>query len=117
MATSFITATGSVHVIRREHLELMKNGAILVNAGNFANEIDVPALTQLAAFEMHDQALSRRVAAEDPDRASSDEYDLVAAGQDRGRERVDCFALGQLPDRFRLIAFGLKWGDELVRHG
>ena len=45
----FITATGSVHVIRREHLELMKNGAILVNAGNFANEIDVPALTQLAA--------------------------------------------------------------------
>ena len=26
----------------------MKNGAILLNAGNFANEIDVPALAQLA---------------------------------------------------------------------
>ena len=44
----FITATGSIHVIRREHLEQMKDGAILVNAGNFGNEIDVPALENLS---------------------------------------------------------------------
>ena len=44
----FITATGSIHVIRREHFDCMKNGAILLNAGNFANEIDVPALAHLA---------------------------------------------------------------------
>jgi adenosylhomocysteinase len=44
----FITATGSIRVIRREHLEQMKDGAILVNAGNFSNEIDVPALAELS---------------------------------------------------------------------
>jgi adenosylhomocysteinase len=45
----FITATGSIHVIRREHFEQMKDGGILVNAGNFGNEIDVPALADLSA--------------------------------------------------------------------
>jgi adenosylhomocysteinase len=47
----FITATGSVHVLRREHFERMKDGAVLLNAGNFANEIDVPALADLAAAQ------------------------------------------------------------------
>ncbi|MBV9609422.1 MAG: adenosylhomocysteinase, partial [Acidobacteria bacterium] len=44
----FITATGSIHVIRREHFERMKDGAILANAGNFGNEIDVPALAEIS---------------------------------------------------------------------
>lgn len=37
----FITATGQVHVIRGEHIEIMKDGAILSNAGHFNVEIDV----------------------------------------------------------------------------
>ncbi|MFB3153529.1 MAG: adenosylhomocysteinase [Candidatus Acidiferrales bacterium] len=44
----FLTATGSIGVLRREHFERMKNGALLANAGNYAHEIDVPALRQLA---------------------------------------------------------------------
>jgi adenosylhomocysteinase len=44
----FITATGSRDVIARDHLELMKDGAVLANAGHFDVEIDVRALSDLA---------------------------------------------------------------------
>jgi adenosylhomocysteinase len=44
----FCTATGDKHVIRREHLERMKDGAILANTGHFNVEIDIPALRSLA---------------------------------------------------------------------
>ena len=47
----FVTATGSIGVLRREHFERMKDGALLANAGNWANEIDVPALRALATEE------------------------------------------------------------------
>jgi adenosylhomocysteinase len=44
----FCTATGDKGVIRREHLERMKDGAILANTGHFNVEIEIPALRQLA---------------------------------------------------------------------
>ncbi len=44
----FCTATGDKHVIAREHLERMKDGAILSNTGHFNVEIDIPALRELA---------------------------------------------------------------------
>jgi adenosylhomocysteinase len=44
----FVTATGSRDVIAGEHLELMKDGAVLANAGHFDVEIDVRALADLA---------------------------------------------------------------------
>src|SRR5213596_1313616 len=44
----FCTATGDKHVIGREHLEVMKDGAILCNTGHFNVEIDIPALRSLA---------------------------------------------------------------------
>ena len=44
----FITATGCEKVIRREHMELMKDGAILANAGHFNVEIWIPDLEELA---------------------------------------------------------------------
>ena len=40
----FVTATGDIHVIRREHFEVMKDGAIVANTGHFNVEIDIPAL-------------------------------------------------------------------------
>src|SRR4051812_4930059 len=40
----FCTATGDKHVIAREHLEVMKDGAIICNTGHFNVEIDIPAL-------------------------------------------------------------------------
>jgi adenosylhomocysteinase len=45
----FITATGDKSVIRREHMERMKDGAILSNTGHFNVEIEIPALRQLAS--------------------------------------------------------------------
>src|SRR5947209_2933418 len=44
----FCTATGDKHVIAGEHLETMKDGAILANTGHFNVEIDIPALRSLA---------------------------------------------------------------------
>jgi len=44
----FITATGNKAVIRREHFERMKNGAILANAGHFNVEIWIPDLESLS---------------------------------------------------------------------
>jgi len=44
----FCTATGDKHVIAREHLEVMKDGAIICNTGHFNVEIDIPALKSLA---------------------------------------------------------------------
>jgi adenosylhomocysteinase len=45
----FCTATGDKSVIRREHIETMKDGAILANTGHFNVEIDIPALRSLAS--------------------------------------------------------------------
>ncbi len=44
----FIPSTGSNAVLRREHFERMKDGAVLANAGGVDVEIDVPALEELA---------------------------------------------------------------------
>jgi adenosylhomocysteinase len=45
-ADIFVTATGNYHVITREHMERMKNQAIVCNIGHFDNEIDVAGLKQ-----------------------------------------------------------------------
>jgi adenosylhomocysteinase len=44
----FVTVTGSRDVVRREHMERMKDGAVLANAGHFDVEIDLPGLRELA---------------------------------------------------------------------
>jgi len=44
----FVTVTGDKSVIRGEHMERMKDGAILANSGHFDVEIDKPALAALA---------------------------------------------------------------------
>ncbi len=40
----FITVTGNKHVIRSEHFEVMKDGAIVCNSGHFDIEIDLKTL-------------------------------------------------------------------------
>jgi adenosylhomocysteinase len=45
----FITATGNRDVIGGEHLMLMRDGAILANAGHFDVEVDIGALADRAA--------------------------------------------------------------------
>jgi adenosylhomocysteinase len=44
----FITLTGDMHVIAKEHLKLMKDGAVLCNSGHFDIEIDLKALNAMA---------------------------------------------------------------------
>jgi len=44
----FITVTGDKNVIRPEHFERMKDGAVVCNAGHFNVEIDIPGLADLA---------------------------------------------------------------------
>jgi adenosylhomocysteinase len=45
----FITVTGSRRVLRREHFERMKDGALLANAGHFDVELDLGELGALAS--------------------------------------------------------------------
>jgi adenosylhomocysteinase len=42
----FVAATGNYHVITFEHMQAMKNQAIVCNIGHFDNEIDVASLRQ-----------------------------------------------------------------------
>ncbi|WP_250125000.1 adenosylhomocysteinase [Chroococcidiopsis sp. CCMEE 29] len=44
----FITVTGNKHVIRAEHFQVMKDGAIVCNSGHFDIEIDLKALSGAA---------------------------------------------------------------------
>ena len=44
----FITLTGDTHVLRREHFEVMKDGALLANSGHFNVEINIGALEELS---------------------------------------------------------------------
>ncbi|MFQ5636582.1 MAG: adenosylhomocysteinase [bacterium] len=44
----FITLTGDIHVLRKEHFEAMKDGALVANSGHFNVEIDIDALTELS---------------------------------------------------------------------
>ncbi|MDD4319319.1 MAG: adenosylhomocysteinase [Candidatus Peribacteraceae bacterium] len=44
----FVTVTGDIHVIRFEHMEAMKDGAVLANSGHFDCEIDLDALEKKA---------------------------------------------------------------------
>lgn len=61
----FVTVTGNKHVLRMEHFEKMKDGAILANSGHFDIELDLAALAaastgrrpvrdNLAEFDMPD---------------------------------------------------------------
>jgi adenosylhomocysteinase len=44
----FITLTGDINVISKEHFPLMKDGAIIANSGHFNVEIDISSLEKMA---------------------------------------------------------------------
>jgi adenosylhomocysteinase len=44
----FVTATGDLNVIRKEHMERMKDGAIIANSGHFNVEISIKDLESLS---------------------------------------------------------------------
>ena len=43
-----MTATGNLHVFRREHFAAMRDGAIMANSGHFDAELDLAALREMA---------------------------------------------------------------------
>ncbi len=45
----FVTVTGNLHVIRMEHIEKMKDAALMANSGHFDNEIDLKTLEAKAS--------------------------------------------------------------------
>jgi len=47
----FITVTGDIHVIRKEHFAAMKDGAMVANSGHFNVELDIDGLRELAKEE------------------------------------------------------------------
>jgi adenosylhomocysteinase len=47
-ADIIITVTGDLHVLDRAHLERLKDGAVIANSGHFNDEINIPALAELA---------------------------------------------------------------------
>ena len=49
----FCTVTGDTHVIDEHHMQTMKDGAILCNAGHFNVECNIPALENLATERKH----------------------------------------------------------------
>ncbi|HYO61733.1 MAG TPA: adenosylhomocysteinase, partial [Actinomycetota bacterium] len=47
----FVTVTGNKHVLREDHFEVMKDGAILANAGHFDIEINLSALRAMSSSQ------------------------------------------------------------------
>ncbi len=45
----FVTVTGNKNVVRGEHFDQMKNGAVVANSGHFNVEIDIPALERMSS--------------------------------------------------------------------
>jgi adenosylhomocysteinase len=44
----FVTLTGDIAILRQEHFERMRDGAIIANSGHFNVEIDIEALEKIA---------------------------------------------------------------------
>jgi len=71
----FCTVTGNLHVVRREHFERMKDGAIVCNSGHFNVEIDIPRAGEDGEVGAHGQAVRRGVHLRDGARSMSSERD------------------------------------------
>ena len=50
----FVTVTGCKDVITKEHIKVMKDGAVLANAGHFDVEINIPDLEELSVVPSYE---------------------------------------------------------------
>ena len=95
----FLTATGSTEVITAEHFAVLRDGAILANAGHFDVEIDVRALADMA------------VAVDTDVRPHADAYELPDGRRilllAEGRV-VNLVAAGGHPPEVMDLAFGIE---------
>lgn len=76
LADIFVTVTGNTSILRREHFEQMKDGAIVANSGHFDVEIDIPALEKLSSG-----VRDVRTSAEEYELANGNRIVLLAQGR------------------------------------
>jgi adenosylhomocysteinase len=106
----FVTVTGSRRVLRAEHFERMKDGALLANAGHFDVEIDLGELESVASGGPREV----RPLIQQYELADGRRLNLLAAG------RVVNLAAGEgHPAAVMDVSFALQalCVEELVRHG
>jgi adenosylhomocysteinase len=101
----FITATGNRGVLRAEHFEVMKDGAILANAGHFDVEVDVVALAALSV-EVH-----RRVRPHVDEHLMADDRRLllVAEGRLANLAAAEGHPASVMDVSFAVQALTLEW--------
>jgi adenosylhomocysteinase len=106
----FVTVTGSRRVLRREHFERMKDGALLANAGHFDVELDLDELRALATGGVHEV----RPLVEQYRLADGRRLNLLAHGR-----VVNLAAAEGHPAAVMDVSFALQalCVEELVRHG
>ena len=73
----FVTITGDIHVLRKEHFEVMKDGAIVANSGHFNVEININDLEALAK----DKVLGVRDNVDQYNMANGNRIFLLAQGR------------------------------------
>ena len=54
----FVTLTGDIHVLRKNHFEKMKNGTVIANSGHFNVEINLDELKELSDKVIEDVKLN-----------------------------------------------------------
>ena len=73
----FVTITGDIHVLRKEHFEVMKDGTIVANSGHFNVEININDLEALAK----DKVLGVRDNVDQYNMANGNRIFLLAQGR------------------------------------
>ena len=106
----FITVTGSRRVLRREHFERMKDGALLANAGHFDVELDLGELAELATGGSR----AVRPLVEEYTLADGRRLNLLAHGRVVNLAAAEGHPAAVMDVSFALQALGV---EELVRRG
>jgi adenosylhomocysteinase len=107
----FVTVTGSRRILRREHFERMKDGALLANAGHFDVEIDLEELAALATGGARDaKRLVREYALADGRRLN-----LIANGRVVNLAAAEGHPAAVMDVSFALQALSVE--ELVLRHG
>ena len=61
----FVTLTGNLNVIRKEHFEVMKDGAIVCNSGHFNDELELGSLEKMSVAKTTPREFVERYELED----------------------------------------------------
>jgi adenosylhomocysteinase len=107
----FVTVTGSRRVLRREHFERMKDGALLANAGHFDVELDLEELAAVATGGARDvKRLVREYALADGRRLN-----LIAHGRVVNLAAAEGHPAAVMDVSFALQALSVE--ELVLRHG